>query len=288
MLRTLIIEGNSKNNQTIDGNGQVLEGNDCLCVKSIQDKNKNWLVPENITIKNFVIKGGSVRIIGLGINGEGELVRESSKNKNHTEYAQSVAPKNIVFDNLKIEANVRTPFYVAPGCTNITLQNSELTGQTDSVSIYLCCESANNMIKNNIIKTKTKREAIAVDGSAHNTIQNNTFHFLDFGGIYLYRNLGEGGTIRHQTPSFNKIINNTFKYDGSLKSKLNQLVFPAIWLGSRSGVIKYFYMAGSKFKNRDTSKPFGSSANPNDLASNNIVDGNLPKNICIRDWQVKS
>jgi parallel beta-helix repeat protein len=243
------------------------------------------LVPENITIKNFTIKG-SVRIIGLGINGEGELVRESSKNENHTEYAQSVAPKNIVFDNIKIEANVRTPFYVAPGCTNITLQNSELTGHTESVSIYLCCESANNTIQKNIIKTKTKREAIAVDGSAHNIIQNNTFYFLDFGGIYLYRNLGEGGTIRHQTPSFNKIINNTFSYDGSLKSKLNQLIFPTIWLGSRSGVIKYFYMAGSKFKNRDTSKPFGSSANPNDLASNNIVKGNLPKNICIRDWQV--
>jgi hypothetical protein len=57
---TFIIEGNDLNNQVIDGNGQVLEGNDCLLVKSIQDQNKNWLVPENITIKNFVIKGGSI------------------------------------------------------------------------------------------------------------------------------------------------------------------------------------------------------------------------------------
>jgi hypothetical protein len=285
MFNKLTIEGNSKNNTTINGNGQILEGNDCLLVKSIQDKNKNWLVPENITIKNFVIHG-SVRLIGLGINGEGELVRESSKNENHIKYSQSVAPKNIIFDNLKIESDKRTPFYVAPGCTQITLQNSVLTGKTESVSIYLDCESARNTIQNNIIKTKTKREAIAVDGSAYNIIQNNTFEFLNFGGIYLYRNLGEGGTIRHQTPSFNKILNNVFKYDGTLKSKLDQLIFPAIWLGSRSSFIKYFYMVGTKFKNRDTSKPFGSSANPNDLASGNIVKNNTPKDIMIRDWQV--
>jgi parallel beta-helix repeat protein len=282
---TFSIEGNNKNNQVINGNGKVLNGKDCLLVKSIQE-NRRWLVPENITIKNFIVKG-SVRIIGLGINGEGELVRESSKNKKHTEYAQSVAPKNIIFDNIKIEANQRTPFYVAPACTRITLQNSELTGWAESVAIYLDCESAYNTIQNNSIKTKTKREAIAVDGSAYNTIQNNTFEYLDFGGIYLYRNLGEGGTIRHQTPSFNKILNNTFKYSNAISDRLNQILHPAIWLGSRSKFIKYFYMSGKKFKNRDTSKPFGSSENPNDLASNNIVKGNKPKNIIVRDWQVK-
>ena len=284
-MNKLIIEGNNYNNQVIDGNGRILEGNDCLCVKSIQ-KNGKWLVPENITIKNFIVKG-SVRIIGLGINGEGKLVRESSKNKNHTEYSQSVATKNIVFDNIKIEANKRTPFYVAPGCTRITLENSELTGFAESVAVYLDCESAYNTIQNNTFKTKTKREAIAVDGSAYNIIQNNTFEFLDFGGIYLYRNLGEGGTIRHQTPSFNKILNNTFKYSNTIPDKLNQIIHPAIWMGSRSKFIKYFYMSGKKFKDRDTSKPFGSSENPNDLASNNIVKGNKPKNLFVRDWQVK-
>ena len=281
---TYIIEGSSSNNQVVDGNGKVLDGNDCLLVKSIH-KNGKWFVPENITIKNFVVNG-SVRIIGLGSNGEGELVRESSKNKNHTEYAQSVAPKNIIFDNIKIEANKRTPFYVAPGCTRITLQNSELIGSAESVAVYLDCESAYNTIQNNTFKTKTKREAIAVDGSAYNIIQNNTFEFLDFGGIYLYRNLGEGGTIRHQTPSFNKILNNIFKYNNTISDKLNNIIHPAIWLGSRSKFIKYFYMTGNKFKTRDTSKPFGSSKNPNDLASNNIVKGNKPNNLVIRDWQI--
>jgi hypothetical protein len=59
---TFTIEGINKNNQVIDGNGKVLSGKDCLLVKSIQENGK-WLAPENITIKNFVVKG-SVRIIG--------------------------------------------------------------------------------------------------------------------------------------------------------------------------------------------------------------------------------
>lgn len=279
MSKTLLIEGNTQNGSVIDGEGKTLEGNDCLLVKSIQ-QGDSWLVPENITIKNFNIKG-SVRIIGLGINGEGELVKKSSKNKNHTEYAQSVAPKNIVFDNLNIEANKRIPFYVAPGCTRITLQNSDLTGESESTAIYLDCESAFNVIQNNLIKTKTKRESIAVDGSANNLIQSNILEFVKYGGIYLYRNLGEGGTIRHQTPSNNQILSNIFKG----QSKLEQILFPEIWVGSRSGIIKYFYMIGPKFKDRDTSKPFGSSANPNDLASKNVIKNNIPKSICIRNWE---
>lgn len=278
---TFIIEGNNLNNQVIDGNGKVLDGNDCLLVKSIIHNGK-WFVPENITIKNFVVNG-SVRIIGLGANGESELVKQSSKNKNHVEYAQSVSPKNIIFDNIKIKANKRIPFYVAPACTRITLQNSELFGESQSTAIYLDCESGFNVIQNNLIKTKTKRESIAIDGSANNVIKNNIFEYVKYGGIYLYRNLGEGGTIRHQTPSYNQILSNTFK----AQSKIDQILFPEIWLGSRSSFIKYFYMIGPKFKDRDTSKPFGSSKNPNDLASNNIVTGNKPNNIVIRDWQVK-
>lgn len=275
----LVIEGTTLNNQTIDGSGQTLTGNDCLLVRSKQDKNGNWLVPENITIKNYKIKG-SIRIIGLGVNGEAELVRLSSYNQNHTEYSQKVAPKNIVFDNITIEANKRIPFYVAPGCTNITLQNSLLEGWSEATSIYLCCESAHNKIINNTINTKTKREAIAIDGSAYNLIKNNTFNFLNYGGIYLYRNSGEGGTVRHQSPMYNEIVSNNFNYSKSWLTKIKQIIFPTVWVGSRSHFIQYFI----KFRNDDKGYPFGSSVNNNDLASKNIIKDNKPKNIWVRTW----
>jgi hypothetical protein len=280
MPNTLKIEGTIFNGQTIDGSGQVLKGNDCLLIRSKQDSNGNWLVPENITIKNFIVKG-SVRIIGLGVNGEAELVRLSSYNKNHTEYSQKVAPKNIIFDNITIEANKRIPFYIAPGCTNITLQNSVLEGWSEATAIYMCCESAYNTITNNIIRTKTKREAIAIDGSAYNLIQNNMFEYLDYGGIFVYRNSGEGGTVRHQSPSHNKIINNTFNLKNTLLAKVKRFIYPTVWLGSRSYFIQYFI----KFRNDDKGYPFGSSVNNSDCASNNVVEGNKPEYIRIRNWQ---
>lgn len=280
MSEVLKVLGTQYNNKTIDGEGRTLIGDDCLLVKSIQNVDGTWLTPQNIVIKNFKIKG-SVRLIGLGVNGEAEKVKQSSYNKEHTEYCQKVAPKNITFDNVTIEANKRIPFYVAPGCTNITLHNSLLTGQSEATTVYLCCESANNKIVNNIFQTKTKRETIAVDGSAHNLIQNNTFKYLERGGVYVYRNSGEGGTVRHQTPSHNKIINNTFKLNNSLWSKLKRVIFPTVWLGSRSYFIQYFI----KFRNDDKGYPFGSSISNTDHASNNTVSGNKPDNIYIRDWQ---
>jgi parallel beta-helix repeat protein len=279
-MSVLVIDDTVFNNQIIDGKGQTLTGNDCLLVKSKQDKSGKWLIPENITVKNFKVEG-SVRVVGLGVNGEANLVRLSSYNKNHTEYSQKVAPKNIIFDNITIEASKRIPFYVAPGCTNITLQNSVLKGQSEATAIYLCCESANNKIVNNVFQTKTKRESIAIDGSAYNLIENNTFEYLNRGGIYVYRNSGEGGTVRHQTPSYNKIINNTFKQSNSLLAKLNRIIYPTIWLGSRSCFIQYFI----KFRNDDKGYAFGSSIDNSDRANNNIVKDNKPKNIYIRNWQ---
>ena len=48
-----VIEGNKDNDITFNGRNMVLEGNksDALIVKSVL-RNGQWLVPENITIKN--------------------------------------------------------------------------------------------------------------------------------------------------------------------------------------------------------------------------------------------
>ncbi len=279
-MNKLIIEGKTWDNQVVDGAGKILTGNDSLLVRSIQDKSGKWVRPNNILIKNFVVRG-SVRIVGLGLNGEAENVRISSRNTNHTTFCQESAPTKIKFENIHIEANKRIPFYVAPGCTEIILQNSVLEGSSEATSIYLCCESSHNIIKNNIINTSTKREAIAIDGSAYNVITNNEFNYLKYGGIYLYRNSGEGGTIRHQSPIYNLIADNYFNIPDSILFKLRMLIYPTIWVGSRSGIIKHFV----PFKNDDKGYSFGSSINNSDLAKNNSILNNMPKNIKIRVWE---
>ena len=217
---------------------------------------------KDITIKNCKIRG-SIRIIGLGRNSESSNVRKSSQLPNHTHNAQRHAPTNISLENLEIEAVGPIPLYIGPGSTKVNISNSKFTGQANSTVIYLDSESALNTIQNNNIDVKTRyrhREAIAIDGSAYNLISDNTFKKLRHGGIYIYRNCGESGTIRHQKPQFNIITRNEFR---------NSFISPfdfAIWVGSREGRRLYCH--------EDDGQPMGSSASNLDHAFNNYIANN--------------
>ena len=221
----------------------------------------------NVSIKNCKLKG-DIRISGVGINGEALGVRESSRSIGHTERIQKEAPSNIEISNMTIIGVNRIPIYVSPGVTNVRIMNNKFSGYTDSTVIYLDAESANNTISNNTFNVKpnidlfeTKvREIIAVDGSANNIITDNKFEKAVGGGVYLYRNCGEGGTIRHQTPQHNLIENNTFNLSG-----LNPDA-QGIWLGSRNGNRSYC--------DADKGYNFGSSIDNRDFADNNIVRNN--------------
>ena len=221
----------------------------------------------NVTIKNCKLKG-SIRVLGLGMNGEDENVKNSSYKAGHTERAQAAAPSNVLLSNLTIEGVQRIPLYLAPGVTKVTIENSKFIGNTVSTVIYLDAESAYNTIRNNTfnmegnftLKQFRVREVIAVDGSAHNQITGNTFEKAVGGGVYLYRNCGEGGTVRHQSPQYNVIENNNFNLSG-----LNWGNY-GIWLGSRNGNRNYC--------SADDGHKFGSSIDNGDFADFNMVKGN--------------
>lgn len=247
------------NNAKLKGNDGVNDGKDMITIKSIQD-GSTYSRPENIKILNCSVEG-SMRVIGIGQNGEAESVLLSSLSSDHTARVQQAAPRNIEFNNLAIHSKNRIPLYFSPGVTYSKILNSMFKGTSGSVVIYLDAESAYNTIKNNEFNVTTKsREVIAIDGSANNQIINNRLFELNHGGIFLYRNCGEGGTIRHQTPSYNVISNNYFyynKYDGKL---------PAIWLSSRDGAKNYCEL--------DRGYSFGSSESNQDHASSNIISNN--------------
>ena len=134
---------------------------------------------KDVTIRNCNLKG-SIRVLGLGMNGEDEKVKESSYKAGHTERAQAAAPSNVLLSNLTIEGVQRVPLYLSPGVTKVTIKNSKFIGNTVSTVIYLDAESAYNTIRNNTFNVEGSatfrvREVIAVDGSAHNQIIGNTF-----------------------------------------------------------------------------------------------------------------
>nr|WP_105384745.1 hypothetical protein [Neorhizobium alkalisoli] len=182
-------------------------------------------------------------------------------NADHTKFAQLAAPSKVAFDRVHIVGSGGVPFYISPGVTNVTLSNSTIEGTSTSAAIYLDAESAGAKIVDNVFNIKTEgRELIAVDGSAYNEISGNKFGNVRNGGIFAYRNCGEGGTIRHQTPQFNRIQGNTFTFSGRANA-------PAVWLNSRNGNRSYCFS--------DPGHPFGSSLSPMDFAQNNVVEGNV-------------
>lgn len=151
-----------------------------------------------------------------------------------------------------------------------------MKGKSTKVAIYLDAESADNTIKNNDIHVATDDDdwgklpgvtdrgwpLIAIDGSTGNKILDNRFSSLNNGGIYLYRNCGEKGTIRHTTPSRNVIVNNVFYYKKYKGTK------PAVFLSSRDYGTKERVFGHC---DADDGRPYGSSASDKDYAQHNVV-----------------
>jgi hypothetical protein len=214
------------------------------------------ILADNVTIKRCKVNG-SIRTIGLGHNGEAPGVKASSTRLGHTEKAQAAAPKNTVLYAVTITGHGRIPLYLGPGTTRLTMYDSTIKGRSDSVALYLDAESGFNIIRNNTFDiASASREIIAMDGSANNHILTNTIKQAPSGGIYLYRNCGEGGTVRHQAPQNNLIAGNT----------INNASGYGIWLGSRNG--------GRLYCRDDAGFPFGSSKNDGDFADNNTIRDN--------------
>jgi parallel beta-helix repeat protein len=283
ITKKLLFEGTSASRVTLDCQGATLgdgSNKEMIEVRSRKIGTDKWERPQNVTIKNCKIIG-AVRVWGMGRNGEAAAVKESSKREksksmNHINRLRNNAPKNIVFDHVTITGLGRNPFYLSPGVTYTKLMNSTMKGKSSKVAIYLDAESAYNTIKGNNIDVTTGKDKagdnipemksrgwpiIAIDGSSHNKILNNRFSQTNRGGIYLYRNCGEGGTIRHATPSHNSIMNNIFYYNKYKGTK------PSVYLGSRD----YGWKERIGHCDHDDGRPYGSSASEKDYARHNIV-----------------
>ena len=255
------LEGSGDNGRVIDlQGGWMNEGKLTELVIRSKEVEKGWAVPERITIRNGRIRG-SIRIYGLGVNGEAAKVRESSHREGHTARAQASAPRAILLEDLQIEADHRIPLYLGPGVTGVTVRNCTFTGWSASTTVYLDAESGGNRIEGCTFDVRSGREVMAVDGSATNIITENRFLQTPFGGIYLYRNCGEGGTVRHQAPQGNVIENNFFNVKDLRQGSYG------IWLGSRQGRRSYC--------EDDAGYPFGSSIDNRDFADHNILHGNI-------------
>ncbi len=282
ITKKIVIQGAEASNFTLDCNSATLNGGpntrhhnkDMIEVRSRKSgsgSSATWSAPHDVTIRRCDVLG-SIRIWGMGRNGEAPDVRESSRrDSGHVSRLRRNAPRRITLDRMKLTGQgVRTPLYISPGVTYTTVTNSEVTGRAESVGVYLDTGSYGNVLRNNTLHVTSrkeyawglhtrKREEMAIDNSSGNTIVNNYFSTLEGGGIYIYRNCGEGGTVRHSTPSYNKIINNVFYY------RNYKALNPAIYLGSRTDSWWRVYC------DDDEGFPWGSSVSDRSFARYNVV-----------------
>jgi len=267
--KRLIVEGREASGLHIDchgarldgGPGSLNAGRDMIEVRSrrrVGATGPAWERPEDVRIENCRVEG-SIRVWGMGVNGQGADLVDASRQPGYVEQVRANGPRRIEFRRLRLVASGRIPFYLGPGVSEVTLADSEITGLSNATAIYLDAESTANTIEGNRLSVTARREAIAIDASSHNLIRNNRFEGQAGGGIYLYRNCGEGGTIRHTTPSHNRIVANTFVYAPNQDKA-------AVFLGSRDGNRWYCWA--------DIGHDFGSSADNRDFARHNVVRDN--------------
>jgi len=214
--------------------------------------------PTGVTLTNCTLHG-AVRVWGMGAGGSMSDLLDSSRTAGHTAAAQAAGPTGVMLDRISFLATGSIPLYVGPGVTGLTLRNSRFAGRSVSVAVYLDAESAGNVLNDNVFDIATAREQVAVDGSARNRIVGNRFNLGRKGGVFLYRNCGEDGVIRHQTPSDNVITDNTF-------SGVNWVRSQTVVVGAREG--------GRRYCGDDRGWPFGSSADDGDNARGNTVERN--------------
>lgn len=288
LTKKLIIEGSDASGLLLDLTGAHLDGGkrqfnhqrgDMIEVRSVKLKDNSWSVPTDINIQHAKVTG-SIRVFGMGRNGEAAAIKEASHKADGQALIRHAAPKRVTLESLWVEGTDRNPIYFGPGVMHTVLKNSTVTGISTRVGVYLDTESAYNILTGNVFSVKTDDGSwfgfydrgwpqLALDGSAHNEISNNLFQQLKQGGVFLYRNCGEGGTVRIGTPSYNRITNNRFIY------QQQHLSDPAIFIGSRNYGRFENWWPGSHCNDDVSESPMGSAINNADNARHNKISNNL-------------
>ena len=278
VTKIITVTGDRANGTSIDCQGSVIKRfNDSfgynIDIRSEKVPNSEaWSRPENIVVKNCELRSG-IRVMGMAPHGQGAILKESSFSQGHTARAQANAPTRIELSNLNIFGSGYTPVYLSPGVTHVTMKDSNIQGWSNGAGVYLDAESAYNVFINNVIKVETRRqgffavfrEQVAIDGSAHNRFERNQILDLKHGGIYLYRNCGEGGTVRHQPPINNLIMNNVFTFTNFRPAN------PAVHIASRNALSLISIYMKVKHCHEEDGYEFGSSTTNRDLAENNFI-----------------
>ena len=261
----------TKDDQVVDLQGKTYRGN--ILVSG---------PVSGVLICNGRVKGE----IRCRSSGYAKAVERWNRTADWTQAIQEQAPRNITIRDLVIEGSGEShQLYAGPGSTHITARRVTFTGHSKGPSVYLSMETAHNRVIGCTFEATTgaRREVMSIDGSADNIVRNNNFNLCTWGGLYIYRNSGENGVIRHQEPRRNLIETNKFNLRGMWLVRLGiDLEIPwGVHIGSRQG-------RRVRHNDLDAGYPWGSSADDRDFARNNKVINNTFGGDVLNRWVLDS
>ena len=200
----------------------------------------------NVTIKNctFINYVRGIRV-SFGIS---TASRSDLKNNINVsaleENLRTLSPKNIKVENCKILSSHKDGLFIGRFVTDFVLDRSEIK-YTGAVGLYLDSGSQRNIIKNSTISENghsdysisdrrrrkklenDSREGIAIDSSAHNTIENNVFSKNARGSILIYKNCNEHAQDANQVPRYQSADNNLIQNNKFINEDIG------VWVASR-------------------------------------------------------
>lgn len=245
----------SESNTHLNCNGATLEGEGVRGVGIQIDGKRTRL--ENVTVENCRIQNFKNR--GVNIT-SGFRIKDFSADRDAN---YRVAPRNILIDGVTVSGSGRGGVYFDSYVTDSVLSNSTIK-DSGKVGVYLEQGTQRIQIINNTIQGNGldgRREGVAVDSSAHNTVKGNRFIGNAGGGIFLYKNCGENfqsgkSVLRWQSSDFNVIKDNIFT---------NERV--GVWIASRQSKDLSKWGCGDPSVDKD-------GRFYEDHASSNLIEGN--------------
>jgi parallel beta-helix repeat protein len=216
----------SESNSKVDCDGATLDGENRLkygVMVVSNGKSLSDVSVSNCNVRNFSVNGV---MVGSGIP---DFKRSGDHQHNY-----DITPSNVVLSHLHVQDSGSVGVYFYSYVADSTLRDSVVSG-SKGVGIYLEQSSKGNKIVDNVIKANGvvegggPREGIAVDSSAGNLIEGNSFFGNAAGGVFLYKNCGENfdkgmAVLRWQHSNENVIRNNRF-FDEKV----------GVWVASRQG-----------------------------------------------------
>lgn len=183
----------------------------------------------NVTVRNCIVRNANA--IGIVVGWRGSDQAKVSKYDREEIYDRT--PHFIQIINTRVEASKGAGIYIDDYVSDVTLRHVAVT-RSDSMAIYLEHSSRRITLEDSLFEDNSlvkKREALAIDSSAHNVIRRNIFRRNKAGGIFLYKNCHEHAafeakqTERWQGSDNNLIEDNHFEDEPV-----------GVWIGSRQSL----------------------------------------------------